>query len=287
MITRNVRKRTGRTALLAAAVCAAAFTFSSCFNLDDALFDRQSLSSYSLPTAVIPESSRTQVILESQGKKIYGYFVRSNGAMPGITILYSHGNKDNLQYYWDRVEFLYRTGANVFVYDYQGFGMSEGTPSEDGLYSDANAALRYVQSRSDVDGSRIVYYGFSLGCAAAVQLAAYTAPPWVLILEAPFASTTSLAQSAFLTDISNAYVMRGEYDNAEKIKLVHAPLLIMHGESDKFIDIQANGQVVFDNANEPKTFIRVKGADHSGIPAALGEQAYVDIVRNFIIANGK
>ncbi|HLP15434.1 MAG TPA: alpha/beta hydrolase [Bacteroidota bacterium] len=271
------------TVFLLASVCG----LNGCFNLDEMLFDKTALSSYSLGTTVIPESSRTQVVLTSQGKKIYGYFVKSNGSLPGITILYNHGTKDHLQYYWDRVELLYRTGANVFVYDYQGYGMSEGTPSEEGFYSDALAALTYVQSRSDVDHSRIVYYGFSLGCAAAVQAAAYYAQPRAIILESPFASTSALAQSAVLTDITSAFVMRGTYDNAEKIGRVHAPLLLMHGEDDTFIDIQKNGQVIFDHANEPKTFIRVKGAGHSGIPTALGAQPYIDLVRNFITSQGK
>jgi fermentation-respiration switch protein FrsA (DUF1100 family) len=267
--------------LLACAVCAACM-LNGCFNLDDALFHQTKLSFYSLRTTVIPESCRTQVVLESQGNKIYGYFVKSHAPLQTYTVLYHHGNKDHLQFYWDRVELLYRTGANVFVYDYQGFGMSEGEPSEEGIYSDAAAALHYVQSRPEVDAKRIVYYGFSLGCAAAVHLAANVQSPAGLILEAPFASSSALAKSGYLLDLPSSYVMRGVYDNAEKIKRVHARLLLMHGESDTFIDIQQNGQVVFDNANEPKTFLRVPGANHSEIPLKLGEEHYIDIVRTFI-----
>ena len=77
--------------------------------------------------------------------------------------------------------------------------------------------------------------------------------------------------------------MKGEYNNAEKIKNVHAPLLIMHGESDKFIDIDKNSKVIFDNANLPKKFIRVPGADHTEIPAKLGEANYISIVQQFIL----
>jgi fermentation-respiration switch protein FrsA (DUF1100 family) len=266
-----------------AGIGASAFMLNGCFNLDDALFNEQKLSSYTLPTTVIPESLRTQVILESQGKKIYGYFVKSTAPQQMYTILYNHGNKDHLQFYWDRVELLYRTGANVFVYDYQGYGMSEGEPSEDGIYSDAAAALQYLLTRKDVAKDRIVYYGFSLGCAAAVNLAANVMTPSSLVLEAPFASSTSMAQSGYLLDLPSSFIMRGVYDNAEKIKRVHAPLLLMHGESDKFIDIQQNGQVVFDNANEPKTFIRVPGADHSQIPDKMGQEHYIDVVRNFFV----
>jgi hypothetical protein len=265
-----------------AAVVWGAFVLNGCFNLDDALFNSQKLSSYTLPTTVIPESLRTQVVLESQGKKIYGYFAKSKAPQQIYTILYNHGNKDHLQFYWDRVEYLYRTGANVFVYDYQGFGMSEGEPSEDGVYSDAAAALQYVLSRKDVDRNRIVFYGFSLGCAAAVDLAANVMTPSSIVLEAPFASSTAMAKSGYLLDIQSSFIMRGVYDNAAKIKRVHAPLLLMHGESDSFIDIQQNGQVVFDNANEPKTFLRIQGANHSEIPQKMGVDQYIDVVRKFI-----
>lgn len=276
----NVRMRF--SCLLLCGTIVGTLAMHGCFNLDDALFNEKKLTSYALRTTVIPESSRTQVVLESQGKKIYGYFVKSNGLNAKYTILYNHGNKDHLQFYWDRVELLYRTGANVFVYDYQGYGMSEGEPSEDGLYADADAALQYVLSRPDVNMDFIVYYGFSLGCAAAVNLAANVRPPISLVLEAPFASTAALAKSGYLLDLPSSFIMRGVYDNAGKIRRVHAPLLIMHGESDSFIDIQANGQVMFDNANEPKTFLRVPGANHSEIPQKLGEQHYIDIVRDFI-----
>lgn len=278
-----MQKRMAVTACIAAFITAGAFLMNGCFDLDDALFNQTKLTSYSLRTTVIPESLRTQVVLESQGKKIYGYFVKSAGPLQTYTILYNHGNKDHLQFYWDRVELLYQTGANVFVYDYQGYGMSEGEPSEEGLYSDAAAALQYVLSRQDVDKQRIVYYGFSLGCAAAVDLAANVKAPMRLVLEAPFASSSALAKSGHLLDLPSSYIMRGVYDNAEKIKRVHVPLLLMHGESDKFIDIQNNAQVVFDNANEPKTFLRVQGADHSQIPEKLGQENYISIVRNFMV----
>ena len=100
--------------------------------------------------------------------------------------------------------------------------------------------------------------------------------------EAPFASSTALARSGYLLDLPSSYIMRGVYDNAEKIKRVHVPLLLLHGEGDTFIDLEQNGRVVFDNANEPKTFIRVPGANHSEIPQKMGEMEYINTVGNFI-----
>jgi hypothetical protein len=221
--------------------------------------------------------------MASQGKKIYGVFVKSNGTHDSITVLYCHGNRDHLQYYWDRVELIYRMGFNVFIFDYQGYGMSEGTTSESGLYSDGRAALAYLRSRPEVLSSNVVFYGFSLGNVVSIDLAANVFTPKAIVAEAPFASSSTLVQSGTLLDIPSSYMMKGEYNNAEKIKSVHAPLLIIHGESDKFIDLEKNSAVIFKNANLPKQLVRVTGADHSEIPAKLGEANYIKLVQQFIL----
>ena len=255
----------------------------SCLDLDSFMFNQARLSSYQLSTAVIPESQRSRIAMKSEDKTIYGYFVRSNGGHPQLTVLYHHGRRDNLQYYWDRVELLYRMGFNVFVYDYKGFGMSEGEPGEGAIYADARAAQAYVAARPDVDPKGIVQYGFSLGCVAAVELAAAAPAPRALVLEAPFASSTTLVQSGTLLDIPGSYVMRGDYDNAGKISGVHAPLLLLHGVDDTFIDIDRNAQVIYDNANPPKVFLRVPGANHSEIPDKLGIEQYILTVAGFLL----
>ncbi|MCX6143291.1 MAG: alpha/beta hydrolase [Ignavibacteriales bacterium] len=257
------------------------FSFASC-DLDSLLFHQTTLTSYTLSTAVIPESNREFVTMTSQGKKIYGYFIKSNGSSPSITVLYFHGNYDHLQYYWDRAELLYKTGFNVFIFDYQGYGMSEGTLSESALYADSRAALQYVLSRTDVSAKRLAFYGYSVGAAGAIDVAAYEFTPSCLCLECPFASMSTLLQSGVMLDIPSSYITKGEYNNAEKIRKIHAPLLFMHGVDDKFIDIEKNGAVVFNNANPPKQFIRIPGADHEGIPGAMGESNYVSTVKTFI-----
>lgn len=254
-----------------------------CVELDNQLFNSTQLSSYQLSSAVIPDSSRELVAMTSQGKKIYGVFVRSNGTHGNITVLYCHGNKDHLQYYWDRVELIYRMGFNVFIFDYEGYGMSEGAASESGLYSDGRAALAYIRSRPDVIAPNIVFYGFSVGNVVSIDLAANVLTPKAIVAEAPFASSSTLVQSGTLLDIPSSYVMKGEYNNAEKIKSVHAPFLIIHGESDKFIDLEKNSTVIFKNANLPKQFVRVPGAGHSEIPAKLGEANYINLVQQFIL----
>ncbi len=258
-----------------------AVLFSGCFDLDNSLFNNDTLKAYNLRTTVIPESLRTQVVLTSQGEKIYGYFIKSDSNFKDI-ILYNHGNRDHLQFYWDRVELFYKMGFNVFIYDYQGYGLSEGEPTEAGIYSDAEAAYNYLQSKGYGDG-QITVYGFSLGGAPATHLASKTFTPKRLILESAFASASALTQSGTLLDLPSTFVMKGEYNNAGKISLVSSPVLILHGLDDKFIDIEKNGKVIYRNANEPKKFIAVPEAGHSDVPWKMGETIYLSEIKNFIL----
>ena len=259
-----------------------AILFAGCFDLDSSLFNNDTLTAYNLRTTVIPESSRTQIVLNSRGKKIYGYFVRSSNINEKNVVLYNHGNRDHLEYYWDRIELFYKMGFNVFIYDYEGYGMSEGEPTEEAIYADANAAYYYLQSRGFPD-SLITVYGFSLGGAPAANLAANTFTPRRLILESTFGSASSLTQSGMVLDLPGTFVMTGEYNTAEKIKRVTVPVLILHGIDDKFIDMEKNGKLIFRNANNPKRFIAVPGADHSEVPWKMGEAVYNSEIKGFIL----
>lgn len=274
-------KRNIRLPLILAA-CATMFFMQGCFDLDSHIFNNVRLSSYSLPTGVIAESSRVQVVLSVNGNKVYGYFVKSNGAHPEKVILYSHGNKDHLQNYWDRMELMYKMGFNVFIYDYEGFGMSEGEATESAMYADAVSAYGYLHGRGFAD-SGIVLYGYSLGCTPSTYLGANNFTPWAMVLEAPFASSTTLAQSVMLLSNPASFLMSGAFDNLDRMPRIHAPLLVMHGIDDKFLDITKNGKAVYDAANPPKQFIQVPGADHTEVPLRMGDSLYIATVRDFIL----
>jgi len=253
--------------------------------IDNLLFNSKKLASYALSNRVIPDSMRAFVSLTSRGNTIYGFFVKSPGPHQDGTILYCHGNLESIEPYWERVELLYRAGYNVFIFDYEGYGMSQGETSEDALYADGRAALAYVRSRPDVNQAHIVIYGWSLGAVVAIDLAARVFTPRVLVCESPFASGEALVQSGTLIDIPGSVVIKGEYNNAAKIRDVHAPFLLFHGTDDRFIDLAKNGQVIFDNANEPKLFIRVQGAGHTTVPWTMGADAYIKALVDFIEAS--
>jgi hypothetical protein len=113
---------------------------------------------------VIPESNRRLITFSSEGKTLYGFYVfRTDTLDLGFTVLYCHGNKRSIEEYWNRVELFYQMGLRCLIFDYRGFGMSEGEPTASGLYADGRAALRFVQDSLNVDSAQLVLYGFSLG----------------------------------------------------------------------------------------------------------------------------
>lgn len=266
----------------------ATLTILASCSLDPFLFNSTTLDHYTLPDSVIPETQREHVRLVVDGVTIHGFFVKQVDSLhgnPPYTIVYHHGNKDHLEFYWPRVELFYKAGFNVFVYDYNGFGMSGGTSTETSLYANARAAWDYVFRRAGVDTNFITNYGFSLGSAAAVDVSTQHRVPHALILEAPFASSESLVQSGTVLNIPGSYLMDGAFANDAKIGMNSAPLLVLHGTNDLFIPIDRNGRVVYDRARNPKTFRAVQGAGHDNIPETMGEQNYIDLITAFIKGN--
>jgi hypothetical protein len=254
-------------------------------SLDSNLFNTRDVDHYSLPGNTIPDSLIEEVVFDSEGNTLYGYWVESDGTRPGLAMLYCHGNKHNLDEYWDRVMLYHRLGVNVFIYDYRGFGRSGGESSEDGMYRDAEAALGVVRSKGFAPDS-IVIYGYSLGNVASIYLAAEKVKPRCLIAEAPFASANSLTQGSLILDIPERWLTDGEFNNAERVKRIRTPFLLIHGENDDFVRWRDNGRVVFENAPEPKRLALIPRAKHDDIPAVVGEDAYLAIISGWITAPG-
>jgi len=208
-------------------------------------------------------------------------------------ILYCHGNRDHMDYYWPRIKLLANVGSKnqygVMSLDYRGYGMSAGKPSESGLYADVRAAINWLQSKG-LSSDRLYIYGFSLGSAPAVELSVNpeTLTPKKVILEAPFASAEVMVQDAALIAIPGTYVTNAKIDNANKVKSMNQPLLWLHGLDDDFLSIKTHGEVVFKNHPGPdKTALRVEGATHTNLPQILAEQNdgydyYLTIIHDFI-----
>ena len=177
------------------------------------------------------------------------------------TWLWLHGNGGNIGHRVDDLAIVWRhLAVNLFIFDYRGYGRSSGTASELGLYADARAALEWLRRRPGVNPQRIVYYGLSLGAAAAVALAAEE-PPLGLALVAPFASARDMAPVVLPWLRGGGWVVRRRLNSLERIGRVRAPLLVLHGDADATVP-HSQGRKLFAAANEPKRFVTLPGAGH-------------------------
>jgi fermentation-respiration switch protein FrsA (DUF1100 family) len=197
----------------------------------------------------------------------------------GVTWLWCHGNAGNISHRLENLRLLHdELGVGVFLFDYRGYGRSEGSPSEEGTYRDAEAALAYVLSRSDVDAERIVDFGRSLGAAVAVELATRR-PPFALILESPLPSIAELVRHHY-PFLPVGGLLRTKYDSLSKIAKVRVPLLVLHGDWDEVIPFEA-GRKLFEAANEPKRFYTIRGAGHNDT-YIVGGREYFRALREFV-----
>ena len=249
--------------------------------LDGFLFNPRKLSRYDLSTAVIADSLRRIVTFTSGSETLYGVFARQPGNAPRLTLLYSHGNKHHLQEYWDRVELLWQAGYDVFVYDYRGFGLSGGrSTSEETIFADARAALRYVLALPDVPPISLVLYGYSLGAAPTLELASNVVTPRAVITESAFTSGETQVWSGSVLTIPGAYLLKGAFDNEAKAPRIKAPWLLLHGALDSFVDANSS-RTLFEKAGGPKQLRIIAGAGHTDVPFIYGRSAYSALIRMF------
>ena len=212
----------------------------------------------------------------SDGVRLHGWFVPGREDM---SWLWFHGNAGNISHRLENLKLLHdELGVNVFLFDYRGYGRSEGKPSEQGTYRDAEAALAYLRSRSDIDQERIVYFGRSLGAAVAVELATRE-PPLALILESPFTSIPALARHHY-PFLPIGLLLRTKYDSKAKIDKVNAPLLVLHGDNDEVVPLEA-GRSLVAAAIEPKQLHVIRGAGHNDT-YLVGGEAYLQALRRFM-----
>ncbi|HEV8531750.1 MAG TPA: alpha/beta hydrolase [Methylomirabilota bacterium] len=187
------------------------------------------------------------------------------------TLLYSHGNAEDLGVVRSIVPVLRQLGFAVLVYDYRGYGTSEGRPSERHAYGDIEAAYQHLTRELAVAPDRIIAYGRSVGVGAAVDLASRRQLGG-LIVESGFVT-------AFRVMTSLPVFPFDKFRNIDKIGHVRCPVLIMHGEADEIVPLW-HGQRLFQAALEPKRLLIVPGAHHNDFMWVAGER-YARALREF------
>ena len=194
-------------------------------------------------------------------------------------LLICHGNAGNLSNAGRPAHYagLRALGLNLLAFDYRGYGESEGTPTEAGLYADAQAAYRFLQDSLRVPAERIVLFGHSLGSAVAVELATRE-PAAGLVLDGAVASVVGRAQEVY-PFVPVRWIARSQYASIEKIPRVAMPKLFLHARDDEVIPF-AHGRRLFEAAPEPKTFVALRGGH--GDAFDVDSAAYFGAIRDFL-----
>ena len=194
---------------------------------------------------------------------LHGWFFP---AVSNRVFIVSHGNAGNISHRSRMGDFLNEElDVNVFMYDYRGYGRSEGEPSEEGTYSDIRGAYSYIRSRGYAP-SDIFLLGQSLGSAIAVHLATEV-PVGGIILEAPFTSVAAIARQIIHVPLD--WVLQTRYDSLSKIPRLRILVAIIHAKADPVLPFEL-GRELFEAANQPKMFFQVDGEIHKGVIMALG-----------------
>jgi len=203
---------------------------------------------------------------------LHGWYVPGSG---NGTWLWFHGNGGNISHRVTELELLHhRLGVGLFIFDYQGYGKSQGRPSERGTYGDARSALAYLQQNHRVNAGPIVYYGHSLGTAIAVELAVEHQPAG-LVLVSPFTSVSDMTRLAFPW-LPVSWLVKDKYNTLSRIARVHCPLLVLHGTQDELVPV-SHGQQLYRAAAEPKGFQALPQAGHNDTFEAGGEDYWAAI----------
>jgi len=208
-----------------------------------------------------------------------GWYVPANSSR-GVVLL-CHGNAGNIGNRLEILNLLHRLRLSTFIFDYRGYGQSEGVISEKGTYLDAEAAWNYLTEQRNISQKEIVIFGRSLGGAIAADLAKDKTPK-VLIIDSTFTSFQELAADKsyeIFFPIPVALLSRFEYNTIEDIKRASCPVLIVHSKDDETIPY-SHGCKLFKWANEPKEFLKISGTHNEGFLTSKGYEvglaAFID-----------
>jgi fermentation-respiration switch protein FrsA (DUF1100 family) len=205
----------------------------------------------------------------ADGIKLHAWWLPAQGTAAG-TVLHLHGNAANVSNHLPLAAWLPRAGFNVLMLDYRGFGRSEGRPTLDGVLADARAALSHLRSRRDVDASKLIVFGQSLGGATALRLLAEEAAGVRLaVIDSAFASYRGIARDAALQSIVLAPFLPlalpllpgADKDPVAALARIDVPLIFIHGRADQVIPFKHSEQLLA-AAKEPKRLIAVDRARH-------------------------
>jgi len=213
------------------------------------------------------------------GVLLNGWFIPYRDARS--TLVWFHGNAGNIGHRVENIKLLHdKVNVNIFIFDYRGYGRSQGRASEEGTYLDGEAALELLGRNFGIEPKTMVFFGRSLGAAVAAEMANRFACQG-LILESPFVSIREMAR-VVVPFLPIGPFLSTRYDVVEKVRKLRTPLLVLHGDRDEIVPF-GQGKAVFAAAPEPKTFFTIAGAGHNDT-YLRGADPYFHQLKNFVDA---
>jgi len=190
---------------------------------------------------------------------LHGWYIPAPDSRGAV--LFLHGNAGNISHRLDSLQMLHRLGYSTLIIDYRGYGNSDGKPTEQGTYLDAEAAWRYLTEQRHVPSCRIALFGESLGGAVAAWLAVRENPA-ALVISSSFTSVPDLGQQLY-PYFPVRWLTRIRYDTRENLRLTTVPVLVAHSPDDDIIPFE-HGRALFAAANSPKQFLELAGGHNDG-----------------------
>lgn len=221
------------------------------------------------PASYAPSPEIVQIPSPDSGEGIATLYLPFPGS--GRLLLYSHGNHEDLGTVRPRVELLHALGFNILVWDYPGYGLSGGRPTERTVKAAAEAVHAYARETLGHAPENTVLHGFSVGAGPTLHLAGQ-AEFAAVIIESAFTS-------AFDVVAPFRFLPWDVFDNAARIGDVTAPVLIIHGTDDSIVPF-AHAKRLLARAPQPRSFFWVEGAGHNNLPGTAGT-AYTEAIRRF------
>jgi len=195
----------------------------------------------------------------SDNLNLHGWYIPANSAK--YTLLFCHGNAGNISHRLESIKQFHELDMNVFIFDYRGYGKSEGSITEQGTYLDAQAAWEYLIIEKNINPQNIIIFGRSLGAAIACDLASRKQCA-ALIMESAFKSIPDLGAQIY-PFLPVRWLSRFTYNNLEKIQKINYPVLFIHSRKDEIIPY-SHGEKLFEVANQPKQFLEIHGSHNDG-----------------------
>ena len=210
------------------------------------------------------------------GVNLHGWFVPTPGAR--ATLLWFHGNAGNLSHRLDNIQRLLPLNLNIFIFDYRGYGKSEGEPDEKGIYKDSQAAYNMVLELEGVSVNSLFLFGRSLGGICATETALNN-PARGLILESTFTSASDMSRK-IMPLIPLGWAIRSKLNAINKVAELKLPKLFLHGDRDEVVPFDL-GRKLYERASDPKSFYIIQGAGHNDT-YIMGGRDYYNALDGFI-----